>query len=666
MSIQRRRVQERRAAALARLAAPESDFLPLEPSAGGAWPSTSRTESSLPREEEEIGMGEDDYAEYTGATERVPLGRDAERRRKIERRRQMRTLINAVEGGDEDDDDIAIVVRQPRSRAPAATPSSATLIHDEDAFAMHPDALPAAAPMDEDEDEDEDASHAAWEHAQMQRTGVAQPPAPASPERARPARVPLVTALPTPTSCLARLDARIHALDERAAEHRRLAEQAESSSQALVDEETSVRAEVGELESKAAWFSELESFVETVAAFLDTKMPLLDTLEHNALSLLVDRCLSRQRARAQALEDDVALVHGVARVPLMPSSGADEALPMTHGGAWNSAAREQRRRDAPATLPPDSCEQWLSAEQQRQFAAAKAQLQEQHHELLLDVHAPEFRDPAADVPESLVARFESWRRQFRKEYDLAWGGLALANAWDFWARYELVLWDPLWCMAAHGDVRLGGPRTGLDGFGWEHALQLYVERADPPRGGDDEALATLVSTAVIPRLLGMAEHGAYDPYSVQETQSLLFLVEQISYVLDVTQWRFQSLLRAFVQVLQRHSDVLCDALQAPVVLPGAPVHPDRVPAQQRIADTLGQLAGNVLRWGIHWVGPHAPPWSAEDRGMYVAVADRVLSRTCAELRHAEHQAALAETLVRAWPDEELCPDLRREIQAWRA
>lgn len=675
-SVKRKRDKMRRDAMRLSHMQDADDFLPLD-----TIPASSQAlerhdveedlhpESRLIREEDEVGSGEDDFAEFTGATERIPLGREADRLKKRERRRHMKTLIASVEGttgSDPDDDaDIAIVVRKPRVTPVAGPPPSTTHIYDEHAMEMRADALPALA--DEQMDEDREAQDA-WERAQLSRMGVPthEPRRDAEAELREthePAAVPRVSALPTPTSCLARLEARMAELESETAEHASRAQDAETSLQAIDKEEAALKAEAEEVEARCAWFTELEGFVETIAAFLDTKMPLLETLEHNALALLADRTVTRQRARMLALEDDLALVHGVSPTSLWVSrAGLDESLRLVDAdGAWNSLARQARVR---VDVPPDTSVQWLGDEEKRAFATAKEELYEQHAHVMADVRAPEFQDPAADTPGALVQRFDEWRSRFPKEYDLAWGGLALAGAWEFWARYELALWDPGWSNAANpSHAVLQTAPSGLDGFAWEAGLSRYVDRASPPRGGDDEALATLVSTSVVPRLQSLAETGAYDPFSTEETKAVLKLCEQVSYLLDPQQRRFQSLLQAYMETFAGHVQALGRVLRAPPTIAGAPMHPDVPRARQRIGAVLVQLAENLLRWSVYFVGAHALRWSASEGGAYQSLAEDLLALACAELEQVQAWGGateLARSLLPLWPHE-LAPHLRSSV-----
>ena len=686
MSAKRKRDQMRRDAAQ-RLHVQESDdFIPLDaprpmPSQAlerlDAFEDEPHPESRLLREEDEVGSGEDEFAEFTGATERIPLGRQADRKKKMERRRHMKSLIASVEGPDardtDDEDDIAIVVRKPRTtsaRSAAGPTSASTHIYDEDAFEMRVDALPAQADADQENMDEEREAQDAWERAQLSRMdGGARPSRPDAEAELReahvPATVPRVSALPTPTSCLARLEARMAELDREASEHAKLAQDAQTSLQALEEEEAALRSEAEDLESRCAWFTELDRFIETVAAFLDAKMPLLETLEHNAMALLTDRTVTRQRARMQALEDDIALVYGVSPTSLwVPRTDAERRLRLVDAdGAWNSPVRQAR---AGVSVPADKSEQWLGAEEQGSFAAAREELYTQHAHIMADVQAPEFQDPAANTPGALVQRFDEWRSRFPKEYDLAWGGLALANAWDFWARYELSLWDPGWCMTTEPQaVVLKNAPSGLDGFAWEAGLSAYVDRAAAARGGDDEALATLVSSSVVPRLMTLAEMGAYDPFSAEETQAVLGLCEQVSYLLDPQQQRFQSLIQAYMNVFASHVQALSSVLRTPPTIAGAPMHPDVPLARQRIAAVLSGLAGNLLRWAVYYVGAHALPWSATESGAYEALAEDLLSLVQVELEHMHAwggAAELARPLLALWPGA-VAPNVRHSMSA---
>jgi hypothetical protein len=73
------------------------------------------------------------------------------------------------------------------------------------------------------------------------------------------------------------------------------------------------------------------------------------------------------------------------------------------------------------------------------YFAAHQHLEKRVIGLLDDVKAEDFRDPEKGV----AVRFGDWRKRYEEEYVNAFGGLALVHAWEFWARGEMVGWEPL-------------------------------------------------------------------------------------------------------------------------------------------------------------------------------------------------------------------------------
>jgi len=81
----------------------------------------------------------------------------------------------------------------------------------------------------------------------------------------------------------------------------------------------------------------------------------------------------------------------------------------------------------------------LSPGDDEDFRSASVELEQRVKHLLADVKAEEFRDPE----KGLAVRFGGWREKFEEEYGNAFGGLAMVQAWEFWARGEMIGWEPL-------------------------------------------------------------------------------------------------------------------------------------------------------------------------------------------------------------------------------
>jgi len=82
-----------------------------------------------------------------------------------------------------------------------------------------------------------------------------------------------------------------------------------------------------------------------------------------------------------------------------------------------------------ATLPPSDA---------ADYRAALEQLSRRRDDILSDVRVNEFKDPSVGIG----IKFAEWRERFEDNYRGAWGGLGLVCAWEFWARLEMLGWNP--------------------------------------------------------------------------------------------------------------------------------------------------------------------------------------------------------------------------------
>ena len=451
---------------------------------------------------------------------------------------------------------------------------------------------------------------------------------------AQPAAIPLTAALPTPTSCIARLSARLTALDESCAVHQQRIADARATAERFSDDSAD-RAALAVLDERAAWFGDLESFVDDLALFLDAKMPQLEALEVGTVKLLSNRAASRQHNRAIVLEDALALVHGVSRASLWlePREGG-ERRPSNADGGWQAPAR--RARMSVFSGAPDTSMQWLTPPEVAQFEEHAAELQGRSERLFADTKLPEFRDPTAvdedgaPLRQSLVSRFSEWRARFTEDYNRAWGGLALASAWEFWARAEQALWDPFW---PGGAVALQSPPDGMDAFAWlTHVMEFVDAGGHPSHGGDDEVVATLVSNVVVSRLITLAESRAYDPWSCAETAAAVSLADHAAQVIEGD--RLKTLARAFLGAFREHVDVLKEFFSAQVTQAPPPIHPDTPRAIMYVAEQLAALASNLFAWRTLWSVSYAS-WSDAERSEYATVANELLTLVCDVLERAQ-------------------------------
>ena len=143
-------------------------------------------------------------------------------------------------------------------------------------------------------------------------------------------------------------------------------------------------------------------------------------------------------------EDDLSLFLGHLLQP------ASEELPKSSRQERSTARliRRTHRRQVGAALAAEegfSTDSSLSSDQDEDFQLAIRKLKEKGENVLSDVRAGEFRDPS----QGLGKWFSEWKEKYEDIYVGAWGGLGLVGAWEFWARLEIVGWNPFQVSASH-------------------------------------------------------------------------------------------------------------------------------------------------------------------------------------------------------------------------
>lgn len=127
------------------------------------------------------------------------------------------------------------------------------------------------------------------------------------------------------------------------------------------------------------------------------------------------------------------------------------------------------------------------------------------------------------------------------------------SAWEFWVRLEIVGWDcievghlrdrfiQLLISIMFQDIR------SLDSFKWYKGLYEYSrpikedteEDEERELGPDGDLVASMVSTAIIPRVCKVVEGGALDVYSEGHIKRMVDLAEEIEATMDEGNSKFQ-------------------------------------------------------------------------------------------------------------------------------
>jgi len=188
-------------------------------------------------------------------------------------------------------------------------------------------------------------------------------------------------------------------------------------------------------------------------------MPKLKEIEADASHHLKERAELVHKRRTADDNDDLSLFLGAppadTEVEEVDSMGRSLQMAAGPSSGVRRARRSERearrsRRQAKATQQAEdgfSTDSTLAEGDAADYAAAQRVLDRRVTALLDDVKAEDFRDPE----KGLAVRFGQWRRRYEEEYVNAFGGLAMVQAWEFWARGEMVDWEPLRVIPArHG------------------------------------------------------------------------------------------------------------------------------------------------------------------------------------------------------------------------
>ncbi|KAF8158053.1 nineteen complex-related protein 2-domain-containing protein [Crassisporium funariophilum] len=503
--------------------------------------------SRLVREEDELGEGDDEFAEYTSAQERIALGKKSRKKEATQRRDAMKELIADAE--------------------------------------------------------EEDEETVEWEQEQLRRGGHRTPdPSIASKVKQiyKPAPIPPPTPLPTLAPALARLSQQLAQLTTSHAQNTALLTSLAQERTEVDDREKEMRAMVERAEGKRAWFGGFREWVEGVAGFLDEKYPLLESLEEEYLSLLKERSGMIAKRRREDDEDDLALFMGALPAP-PPTEEMEETddlgrsipKPTARDRRLARTARRQSRlsrttKPASSTSEADegySTDASLSPPDASAYSSALHGLASRTKAVLADVKAEEFRDPRK-------GRWGVWRERYGDSYVGAWGGLGVVGVWEFWVRLECVGWD---CIE---------DRRNLHDFKWYKGLYEYSRPGlgsvveERPLGPDGDLVSSMVTTAVVPMVCRLVEAGALDAYSERGVVRMVDLAEEVEASVESGNVKFQALLKsvmaAFQKAIGETEASLAKYQTAHQPLPA--FNPQAIPARRRFLARQVKLLRNLMRW----------------------------------------------------------------------
>ncbi|GAA5906527.1 uncharacterized protein JCM6883_004506 [Sporobolomyces salmoneus] len=537
-------------------------------------------DSRLVREDDELGDGDEDLADFTGSFEKIPLGRKANREAAIKLKGEIGEMIEEVE---------------------------------------------------EEKSEEEDEEMKRWEEAQIRRgaeEGRARGETNNNVKKTyRPMPIPQLTTLPSLSAVTSRLSLSLstlqssHTLDQASLSH--FTHERED----LDKQERELRVEVEKTEKKSRWFEEFKETVEDWAAFLDEKFPQLERIEKEYLNIQKERFEIISRRRLADDSDGVALFTGSSipdtRTRLLKSQRVDREEDVTMQSedettdleprsilrTTRRAERQRRFQETPSSSstsaypdplldPSYSSDSSLSPTETSDLATALASLDQSLSTLFSDVKNDDFRDPNLGIRK----KFEEWRELWNEEYGMLFGSLGLVGVWEFWARVEMGRWNPFEI------EQLPKTPSDLSQYAWHQALSSYGHREhspsteeqeeEEPQDESTEVINALVTSVVIPRLSELARE-SYDPYSSHQTVAAVKLVDEISYCVERDSPKFESLIQAFLHRIRLEihtSQLLLLPHLTQLSLPSLSYDPSTFLARQHFLSRQLKLLRSCMRW----------------------------------------------------------------------
>ncbi|KAL1412967.1 hypothetical protein Q8F55_000716 [Vanrija albida] len=508
-------------------------------------------ESRLMREEDEGDEGDEDLADYTEQNSRLYLGKQANKRAAARLKGEIGELIADREAEDESDEE---------TREWEATIVART-------------------------------GHSVYSEVEKKKKVQGYVSAP----------IPAIRPVPTISSAEGRVAQRLAQLKATKIQAEHDHETAARDITLLKEQDEDIRKQLTEVEGKREWVEGFREWVEVLGHFLEEKMPKLEDIEKDAAKYEKERSTMVVQRRAADDADDLSLFLGIP-TSSTPESTTDDSAANSDARRIRRIAREDRRARRrgvmAAAVPSDvdglSTDSELDDETTDAFTASQHDLDREVESLLADVKAVDFRDPN----QGIAVWFGDWRKRYPEEYNGAFGGLSLVQAWEFWARGEMVGWQP---------SRSDNP---IESFKWFTSLYNYSrpkpENADDddmdlePDVGEEGDLATeMVSKAVVPLFIKGLEVGAYDPYSTPQTRRSVDMVEVIGDLTRKESRKYISLVKAALGVFQAHVLELATAVSAsggPVAQRPPPYNPAARSAMQRYVRRRIKLIRNLLLW----------------------------------------------------------------------
>ncbi|RIA92826.1 nineteen complex-related protein 2-domain-containing protein [Glomus cerebriforme] len=356
--------------------------------------------------------------------------------------------------------------------------------------------------------EDEDDELLQWELEAMKAGGhIPKKSSKRYPDLKQQARIPAIVPVPTLNEVQSRLECQLIDLQELHNNHQTELIQIQGVLDSIASSNAQMETEIQNTKKRYTYFQELKTFVENLVEFLDDKFPILEKLEKDYQDVILEKSrLIMQRI----MEDD-----------------SDDIALFCMNDNQRRQQRDRRRLLRKNNIPADelkeegfSTDDELGKSDEIEIAGKIDEISYHRTNLFEDV-IEDFKSIA-----SVKSKFMSWKTEFNDDYTKAYGGLSLPGVFEFYVRYEIMLWNT----------------SKVNHMEWYRVISEYSapESNTSQIGTDDDftIMSKVFEKIILPRITHLVK--TLNPYSSKQTMSFIDIFEKILDHVDRKSQKFQN------------------------------------------------------------------------------------------------------------------------------
>ncbi|CAG8456080.1 9433_t:CDS:10 [Racocetra fulgida] len=309
----------------------------------------------------------------------------------------------------------------------------------------------------------------------------------------------------------------------------------------LVKSSEQIENELQTTKKRYTYFQELKTFVENLVEFLDDKFPTLEKLESDIDAMLKERTERIMKRIMEDDSDDLVLFSndyqnelGRVKPPASVSFSVSDTTRQRRRQQRDKRRSKRLQRDMEDEVKMEeglSTDDELGEADDRDMATKIDEIS--YHKTKL------FEDVIDDFKSIYLvkSKFDTWKKEFSEDYAKAYGDLSLPGVFEFYVRYEILLWETF---KGHSD------------FGQMEWYQTISGSNDMNSSSDisenDKLLTKIVEKVIIPRAIHLVK--VLNPYSSEETKSAIEFCKSMLKFVDKNSPKFKDFTSAISSCLQ--------------------------------------------------------------------------------------------------------------------